>query len=197
MESNSPELQITSSSNSNSNSNIVDHNHPLYLAVSDTSGAVQIDIQLLGMENYTLWSRAMRLTLLTKNKIGFIDGSVKRDTYGAEYVKHWDRCNAMVISWIMRNVNKNLLSGILYRNSAHSVWKDLKERFDKINLSRVYQLKKELAMLHQGVSPVSSYYSRMKDLWDEIDSIIPHHSCDCDKPRSTLSICRIKGCWSF
>lgn len=55
----------------------IDHAHPLYLSNSDVPGAVQIGIQLTGMENYSLWSRAMTLTLLTKNKLGFIDGSIK------------------------------------------------------------------------------------------------------------------------
>ncbi|XP_069151559.1 uncharacterized protein [Solanum lycopersicum] len=59
----------------------IDHIHPLYLSSSDVTGAVQIGIQLVGMENYNLWSRAMKLTLLTKNKLGFIDGSIKREDY--------------------------------------------------------------------------------------------------------------------
>ena len=57
----------------------IDHNHPLYLSPSDVPGAMQIGIQLTGMENYTLWSRAIELTLLTKNKLGFVDGSIKRE----------------------------------------------------------------------------------------------------------------------
>ncbi|KAK4722364.1 hypothetical protein R3W88_012597 [Solanum pinnatisectum] len=78
----------------------IDHDHPLYLTSSD----------LVGMENYTLWSRAMQLNLPTKNKLG---------------------CNAMVISWIMINVSKELVSGILFLSSAALVWSDLQERFDK------------------------------------------------------------------
>ena len=61
--------------------NKIDHGHPLFLSSSDVPGAVQIGIQLTGMENYNLWSRAMELTLLTKNKLGFVDGSIKRENY--------------------------------------------------------------------------------------------------------------------
>ncbi|XP_027770008.1 uncharacterized protein LOC107010068 [Solanum pennellii] len=117
----------------------IDHTHPLYLSSSDVTGAVQIGIQLVGMENYTLWSRAMELALLTKNKLGF---------------KRWDRCNAMVLSWLMNNVSKELMSGILFRSNAALVWSDLKERFDKL-----------------------------KDLWDEFDSIIPPPSCNCERSK--------------
>lgn len=52
----------------------LDHNHTLFLGASDTLGAVQIEIQLADMENHTLWSRAMKLPLLKKNKVGLKGG---------------------------------------------------------------------------------------------------------------------------
>ncbi|KAH0637182.1 hypothetical protein KY289_037097 [Solanum tuberosum] len=125
----------------------------------------------------------MKLALLTKNKIRFIDGSITREKFGIDLVNQWDRGNAMVISWIMSNVSKGLLSGILFRSTASSVWEDLRERFNKINLPQVYHLHKEIATLVQGTLPVSVYYSRLKDLWDEYDSIVPPPSCDCAKSR--------------
>ena len=105
-----------------------DHNHPLFLSSSDVAGSVQIEIQLTGMENYTLWSRAMRLNLLTRNKLGLIDGTITRDAFKVDYEKQdWDRCNIMVISWIVNNVSKELVSGILFCSNASVVWRDLKE----------------------------------------------------------------------
>ena len=106
----------------------IDHTHPLYLSLSDVTGAVQIGIQLVGMDNYTLWSRAMELTLLTKNKLDFVDDNIKREDYTVDSEKkQWDRCNAMVLSWLMKNVSKELMSGILFRSNASLVWSDLKE----------------------------------------------------------------------
>ncbi|XP_009787012.1 uncharacterized protein [Nicotiana sylvestris] len=43
----------------------------------------------------------------------------------------WDRCNALVKSWITSNVSKEFLSGILSRPDAYFVWNDLKEKFDR------------------------------------------------------------------
>lgn len=40
----------------------------------------------------------MRLALLAKKKIGFIDGSVTHEKFGADLVNQWERSNAMVIS---------------------------------------------------------------------------------------------------
>ncbi|XP_059306480.1 uncharacterized protein LOC132057912 [Lycium ferocissimum] len=47
----------------------LDYNHPLYLQSSDTPGVALHSIQLIGPENYALWSRSMRSALLVKNKL--------------------------------------------------------------------------------------------------------------------------------
>ncbi|KAM3201578.1 hypothetical protein P3L10_033941 [Capsicum annuum] len=57
--------------------NTLSYNHPLYLGALDTPQAVQVGMQLTGMKNHALWSCAMKLWLLVKNKQGFIDGTVK------------------------------------------------------------------------------------------------------------------------
>ncbi|KAK4730223.1 hypothetical protein R3W88_023211 [Solanum pinnatisectum] len=78
----------------------------------------------------------------------------------------------------MNNVSMDLVSGILFRSNAALVWNDLKERFDKVNMSRIFHLHKAIVMHVQGVSPISVYYSKLKDLWDEYDSILPPPSFD-------------------
>nr|XP_018632152.1 uncharacterized protein LOC108948017 isoform X1 [Nicotiana tomentosiformis] len=102
------------------------------------------------MDNYSIWSRAMLLALECNNKLGFINDTVRRANIGNDLVKQWDRYNALVKSWITSNVSKELLSGILFRPDAYSVWNDLKEKFDRVNLTRVYHLYKEITTLTQG-----------------------------------------------
>ena len=48
------------------------HNHPLFLSTIDNSGAMLISIQLTGAEYFSVWSRAMRIAILSRNKLGFI-----------------------------------------------------------------------------------------------------------------------------
>lgn len=151
----------------NGSSVVIDHNHPLYLSSSDVPGALSVGIQLTGMENYTLWSRAMEIALLGRNKVGFIDGSVLHTDFNGPVKKVWDRCNAIVISWLTCNVSKDLLSGILYSSSVNQVWLDHKERFDKVNRSRLFQLHRNIFTLTHGTMQVSSYYTKLKNIWDE------------------------------
>lgn len=72
--------------------------NPLYLHPSDTPGSILISQQLTGIENYTAWSNSMRVALLAKNKIGFIDGNCCREMYKDDLIHEWDRCNAFVLS---------------------------------------------------------------------------------------------------
>lgn len=71
-------------SNAISSSQGIDYKHPLFLSPTDVSGVSLIYFQLLGIENNTLWSRFITLALLGRNKIGFVDGSCRKDVYGEE-----------------------------------------------------------------------------------------------------------------
>lgn len=52
----------------------------------------------------------------------------------------------------MISVSRELLSGIVYASNAHQDWDNLKERFDKVDGSRIFFLHKEIAILTQEVS---------------------------------------------
>lgn len=62
----------------------------------------------------------------------------------------WKRCNAIVLSWIMNAVSKEIFSGIVYSTDAAVVWSDLRERFDKVNGSRIFTLHREIGCHVQG-----------------------------------------------
>ncbi|XP_009628797.1 uncharacterized protein [Nicotiana tomentosiformis] len=72
----------------------------------------------------------MRIALQPKRKLGFVTGTCK-ESFKEALHEDWEICNAIVLSWIMNTVSKNLFSGIAYASNAHMVWKDLRERFDK------------------------------------------------------------------
>ncbi|OIT27399.1 hypothetical protein A4A49_57151, partial [Nicotiana attenuata] len=94
------------------------------------------------------------IVLHGKNKLGFVLGTCRREMYDSTLHELWDRCNAIV-------------------------WEDLKERFDKVNASRACYLHKEIAALTQGISSVSVYFSKLRELWDEYETLSPPPSCGC------------------
>ncbi|KAH0678489.1 hypothetical protein KY284_019574 [Solanum tuberosum] len=164
----------------------IDHHHPLYLHPSDTPGSSLVSIQLTGQENYAIWSRSMRLGLLGKSKLGFVDGKHPREVFPSSLHDLWEKCNAIVLSWIINSIRKDLLSSVIYASNASKVWIDLKERFDKVDGSRIHYFHKEIHTMSQGTSTVSSYYSRLRECWDEFDAIMPCPGCNCPESRTYM-----------
>ncbi|KAL6350458.1 hypothetical protein AAG906_019105 [Vitis piasezkii] len=78
-------------------------------------GLVLISKSLNG-DNYSAWKRAMILALNSKNKLGFVNGSIKApsEEIDPEGYATWSRCNDMVHS-----------GSVIYYSTAHEVWEDL------------------------------------------------------------------------
>ncbi|XP_073136145.1 uncharacterized protein [Henckelia pumila] len=164
----------------------LDIHDPLYLVQSDTPGLSLISEQLTGSENYNIWSRAMLICLRAKNKIAFIDGSYQRPEAGSATLPAWERCNALVLSWILNSVSKEIFGGIVYSSDAFTVWNDLKERFNRVNGSRIFSILRELNRLVQGNVTVTSYYSKLKQLWDEYSSFVALPTCECESVKTYI-----------
>ncbi|XP_070047424.1 uncharacterized protein [Nicotiana tomentosiformis] len=156
----------------NSGNFILDHNHPPYLYPSNGLCSLLIGLLLIGMKNYMLWSRAMKVALLGKNKLCLVDGTTSKNDFRPGLVHQWDRCNAIVL---MSNVNSHLFIGVLFSENAQTVWAQLKEQFDKVNASRLYYLHKESFTSTHGISSVSVYFTKLTYLWTEYDAILPPH----------------------
>ncbi|CAN6688768.1 unnamed protein product [Malus baccata var. baccata] len=142
---------------------------PYTIHPSDHTGLILVSKTLDG-NNYGQWSRAMCMGLSAKNKIGFIDGTIKAPSLlDAKYVA-WKRCNDMVTLWIANSVHSEIASSIMYTENAAAVWNDLKDRFSQSSDSRIYQIRQEIVESCQGQLSVSAYYTKMKALWDESTS---------------------------
>ncbi|GAV81515.1 UBN2_3 domain-containing protein [Cephalotus follicularis] len=128
----------------------------------------------------------MLIALIAKNKVGFIDGCCKKPSTNSPLFHQWERCNAIVLSWIMNTVSKELFTRIVYARDAENMWEDLKERFDKVNGSRNFSLHQEIGSLSQGNTTVSIYYTKLKQLWDEYASLITLPSCGCETSKAYL-----------
>ena len=153
---------MVNTSSSKTETNItIDSSDPFHLHSSDHLGISLVTKQLNG-DNYTTWSQSMSIALSAKNKTGFIDGSIKKPTSTNEKYALWKRCNDMVLSWILNSIDSNLGDSVLYTESAAEVWADLKERFSQNNAPNFFQIKRDIASLHQGTVSVAAYFSKLK-----------------------------------
>ncbi|KAH0680003.1 hypothetical protein KY284_021088 [Solanum tuberosum] len=120
------------------------------------------------------------------NKLGIMDGSCNKKVYSENLWNHWEQVDAIVQSWLINFVSKNLLGGIMYASTARAVWQDLQERITKIAGSRTFNLHKEIATLTQGTNSVSIYFSKLKTLWEEFEALVPPSGCDCEKSKEFI-----------
>ncbi|GJZ01118.1 retrovirus-related pol polyprotein from transposon TNT 1-94 [Tanacetum coccineum] len=62
----------------------------LYLHPNDTSGSPIVTVKLTSTENYKIWSIAMTFALINHNKLGFIDGTCKKDDSNPALANQWE-----------------------------------------------------------------------------------------------------------
>lgn len=105
----------------------------LFVHPYDTPGSVLIPMKLTDSENYSMWRCSTTIILQVKRKLEFVNDICKKSQFSEDLHENGETCNVIVLSCLMNTVFPNLFSGIVYYFNAHLVWKDLKERFDKVN----------------------------------------------------------------
>lgn len=110
------------------------------------------------------------LTLFAKRKLCFVNDtiSIPDDVTSVEY-KAWQRCNDLVISLLLFNLDENIARSVLFLKIARAVWRDLEERFGYASMPQISSLEQKLADLHQEQLSVSEFYTKLKTHWDSLD----------------------------
>ncbi|KAJ4981464.1 hypothetical protein NE237_032301 [Protea cynaroides] len=149
---------------------------PSVLYPSDNPGHVLVSKSFDG-NNYPTWKQAMRVLLGDKNKYGFVDGTYKHPIEGADAIAAWDQSDLMVMFWLYNSLNRSFHDSVLY--TSRDLWLDLENCYACGNGPRLYELKRQIALLRQNTMTVSDYFSSLKILWDEIGSHLQSPACDC------------------
>jgi len=78
-----------------------------YLHMGENPGTMLIKMQL-DENNYHTWTRTMKRALLSMKKLKFVNGDLFEPTQDDELHEARERCNVMVISWIMRTLSAQI-----------------------------------------------------------------------------------------
>ncbi|KAJ0490449.1 putative RNA-directed DNA polymerase [Helianthus annuus] len=161
------------------NEGVSDHDSPYYLHPSEYPRQMHVN-DVLTDGNYTDWSQEIQNFLFAKNKIGFVDGTIKKPEQGSSSHMAWMRCDAMIKGWLNTAMEKEIRTSVKYATTAREIWVDLRERFGKESAPRAYELKQSLTVTRQEGTSVSTYYTKLRTIWDEIQSVLPVPRCNCD-----------------
>ena len=69
--------------------------------------------------------RSCEVSLSAKNKMAFVSGDYAKPIDNSPYLPIWERCNSMVITWLLHAVDKKIASSIIYTPTAVQIWQDL------------------------------------------------------------------------
>ncbi|XP_076882896.1 uncharacterized protein LOC143531495 [Bidens hawaiensis] len=154
-------------------SNQIDSSNPLYHL-----GMILISKSFDG-SGFAPWKRSMTIALSAKNKLSFVNGQSVRPGVESVNFDLWQRCNDMVLSWILNTLSREISESVLYTNTASQLWKELDDHYGQANGAKLYQLHKSLCASSQGNNGIATYFTKMKSIWDELNSLNLIPSCNC------------------
>ena len=109
----------------NRNISSQDLQNPLFIHPSDGPNTIVLGDKLTGSDNYRSWKRSMEISLSTKRKLAFVQGTIVKSSDDPVKADQWETCNNLVIAWLMNNVSETIARSILFVKSAAEIWSQL------------------------------------------------------------------------
>lgn len=83
------------------------------------------------------------------------------------------------MSWLLNSVDKSIYSSLVYYTNVSDVWHDLRLTYSKVDGTRLYSIIQDNSKLTQERESVSSYYMKLKLLWDNYADVKTGSKCAC------------------
>lgn len=162
-------------SSSNIGPYIPEPTSPLFLFPSDVPVVSLVSVPFSGI-GFGGWKHNMIVSLFAKSKISFIDGSCTKPAETSPQYRQWDRCNNMVILWLTNSLSPDIAKSVQYSEKAESICKQLNNRYGTVSGTKVFEIKRELSSTYQGSLDITSYFNKLKKLWDELEIMRSSHA---------------------
>ncbi|KAL5128348.1 hypothetical protein HKD37_14G040611 [Glycine soja] len=135
--------------------------NPYYMHPNENPSLILIQ-PMLDNKNYQIWCRSMKVALISKNKVKFVDGTLSPPPISDPLYEPWLRCNNLVLSWLQRSISEEIAKSLLWCDRTSLVWKSLENRFSQGDIFRVADIQEE----------------------EEIENFRPIRDCTCAIPCS-------------
>nr|GMD37430.1 Integrase, catalytic core [Ipomoea batatas] len=89
--------------------------------------------------------------------------------------------------WLKSAMDKDIRGSVRFAITARDIWRDLEERFGKESAPRAFEIRRAVTLLRQDKATVSTYYTKLKSLWDEMNCTTPLPMCNCQGCKCNLS----------
>ncbi|XP_070020540.1 uncharacterized protein [Nicotiana sylvestris] len=109
--------------------------YPLYVHPSDVLGTSLVSSPF-DATCYGSWRRNILVALSIRNKLDFISGSSTKPPPGSPLTRQWQRCNDLVVSWLINSLSKEISRSVEYSESSKEIWCELEEKYGKADGAR-------------------------------------------------------------
>ncbi|XP_074372168.1 uncharacterized protein LOC141712932 [Apium graveolens] len=116
-----------------------DPSSALYIHPSDANTTQLVSVKFNGI-GYSNWKRSIMMSLSAKNKLSFIDKTIIKHNVGTTEFKACERCNDLVYSWLLNNLDESISRSVLFLKTAREIWLDLEDMFGYASMAQIYSI---------------------------------------------------------
>ncbi|KAL1540475.1 hypothetical protein AAHA92_24827 [Salvia divinorum] len=136
----------------------------------------------LNDSNYPLWARLMKVSIGSREAYRHITGiPTPPEPEETGYIE-WEEIDLIVFSWIVDNMETNIIADFAHHQTAKSLWDNLAVTFkSSADPYLVYDLEDKANKIIQGDLSLEAYWSHLQGLWIDIDRCQSKPIDCCDK----------------
>ena len=127
----------------------------------------------LTYHNYTKWCKLMHVAIGGRGRLSHIT-AVPPPPSNPYYVQ-WEQRDDMVISWIIENIDGEIVNQFLDYTTTRSLWLGIENLLgcgrDEL---QIFDLSSKAATMKQDNDTLEVFYGKLNMLWKEIDRRMPN-----------------------
>ncbi|KAM1239229.1 hypothetical protein ACFX13_045687 [Malus domestica] len=142
--------------------------------VTQSDMSLHITPDKLDESNYSSWSQSVRIYITGRGKWSYVSGTKMAPTEAGALYAIWEEENAMVQSWLLNSMTRDVRAIFLRLSTAKDVWDAVTQTYSiEKDASKLYELRRQALATRQNGEPLSAYYGKLQQTWQEIDFLRP------------------------
>ncbi|KAJ9692772.1 hypothetical protein PVL29_011723 [Vitis rotundifolia] len=142
----------------------------------------------LDRNNFLIWRNQMLNVVIASGFDDILDGTrpcpphflpdpnstsattFKSPVVNPEYIT-WQRQNRLVMSWIYSSLTESMMTQIMSYNTAHEIWKSLRQSFASASRAHIMELRLHLQTIRKGGLSMLDYMLRIRNICDNLTAV--------------------------